>query len=558
MDCDICVIGSGAGGGPVAYSAANAGLKVIVLEKGPWYKEKDFTKDEIADCRRNKYTPKAKDEPHVTETEDKDGWSSSPTYEGGWNFWNGNMVGGATNLMSGYFQRLKPFDFRLRSEFGKISDANIVDWPISYEDLEPYYDKVEKVIGVSGRVVNHPFQEPRSTPDYPFPPTIEHPLAQWIDRTGKKLGIDPIPLPRAILSHPSNGRNGCSYSGYCGNYGCATGAKGSARAALLDYAVRTGNCEVRPQSMASKIETDSNGKAVAVTYFDQRGEKQRIEARIFVVACQAIETSRLLLMSDGPKHPNGLGNSNNMVGKYLLFSTAASVEGALPYSKFTAEEVSQLKKNDTFINRAIQNWYVIDDKKFGPRAKGGSMDFMFVHPNPISVARWYAFNSRDRMLWGKELKRDLEIYFKEARHVMIEIFSDWLPTENSFVTLDRNIKDKYGLPVAKVRIGKHPHNEKVGDYLLEKAKKVLTALGAEELIGSSRGSPATNLLAGGCRFGKDPATSVLNPDCRMHEVENVYVTDGSFMPTGGSVPYTWSIYANSFRVADGILKNYKI
>ena len=195
-DFDVCVIGSGAGGGPVAFTLAKAGYSVLVLEKGPWLTEKDFFKDELACCRRNIYTSNLREEPHVVEMEtDEGGWTSQSTYQSGWNFWNGNCVGGSSNFMSGFFHRLKPKDFRLLSEFGSIEGANIADWPISYNDLEPYYAKVESVVGVSGAVTNHPLQEPRSTKDFPYPPTEELAIASWFDEACQKLGYYPLKVP---------------------------------------------------------------------------------------------------------------------------------------------------------------------------------------------------------------------------------------------------------------------------------------------------------------------------------------------------------------------------
>ena len=315
---DVCVIGSGAGGSPVALTLAQAGASVVVLEKGPWYTEKTFFKDEMGDLY---YTPNLRDEQHVLEQRDEDGdWDSQPTSESGWSFWNGNMVGGSSNLMSGFFTRLKPDDFRLRSAFGAIAGANVVDWPISYEDLEPYYAKVESVVGVSGRVVQHPFAEPRSTPDYPYPPTQEHMLSKVVDRACEQLGFHSLPLPRAVLSRPDMGRQSCQYSGYCGSYGCNSGAKGSARAALLDHAVKTGRCEIRPHAKVQRMLSDQQGKVIAAEYVDQNGKTHTIRAKIFVVACQAVETARLLLLSTGPKHTKGLGNQSGQVGKNLVFS----------------------------------------------------------------------------------------------------------------------------------------------------------------------------------------------------------------------------------------------
>jgi len=156
------------------------------------------------------------------------------------------------------------------------------------------------------------------------------------------------------------------------------------------------------------------------------------------------------------------------------------------------------------------------------------------------------------LVWGRKLKKKLKAYFTQGRHFRFEIFNDWLPTDDCFVTLDPKVKDKWGVPVARVRIGYHPHDVEAGHFLAKKAETVLQNMGAENVYTDVSGAPPTNLIAGGCRFGESPKTSALNINCRLHDVENVYVSDGSFMPTGGSAPYTWTIYANSFRVADRI------
>jgi len=553
-DFDVCVIGSGAGGGPIAYELSKSGYSVVVLEKGPWFTEKDFFKDEIACGRRSVYTPNLKDERHVIEDlNDENEWQAESTFDSGWDFWNGNMVGGSSNLMSGFFHRLKTEDFRLLSEFGAIEGANIVDWPITYEQLEPYYTKVENVVGISGRVVPHPNLEPRSTDDFPFQPTLEHPISTRIDEACAKLGFHPFPVPRAILPHAALERNGCSYSNYCGSYGCSTGAKSSSRAALLDHAVKTGRCEIRPHSFVYKLTSDQSGKISAVEYFDQSGSKQRVDARIYVVACQAIETSRLLLMSLGPKHVNGLANNRGLVGKNLLFSGGGTGTGDFLFENNTSKEIAEFKIRGLFVNRALQDWYFIDDPKFNGRAKGGTIEFLFRHANAISRANSQKWG-KDGLVWGTDLKKKLKSYFSGGRYLRFEIFNDWLPTDDCFVSLDPQVKDKWGNPVARFRIGYHEHDLKVGNFLAEKSETVLRKMGTENVRSSVSGSPPSNLMAGGCRFGNDPATSVLNADCRAHDVENLYVTDGSFMPTGGSVTYTWTIYANSFRVAD-IIKN---
>ena len=564
MSYDICIVGSGAGASPVAYTLAKAGAKVLVLEKGPWLTEKEFFKDELTISIHDAYNPKLSDEQHVIEEQyqNENGdtfWQGEPTSESGWSWWNGNVVGGSSNFMSGYFHRLKPIDFRLKTEFGAIENANIVDWPISYEELEPFYAMVEREVGVSGRVVDHPHQEPRST-DFPYPPIAEVPMSSWIDKTAHDIGYHPIPVPRAVLSQPAMGRRSCEYSGYCSSYGCSSGAKGSGRAALLNHAVAGGNCTIKPNAKVYKIATDEKGEISGVLYYDQQGRKQKATAKMYVVACQAIETSRLLLASTGEKFPQGLANNSGQVGKNLVFSAGGTGSGVFFFDDLTKEQTQELKVVGPFINRALQDWYQIDDKAFvganqQGHAKGGTIDFLF-HQNPIARARGTQWqndaNDNTQLIWGEQLKQSLKQEFTTYKTLRFEVFNDWLPTDDCFVSLDDKVKDKWGDPVAKVRIGYHDHDLDVGEYLAKKAEKLLHAMGAKNVTSSVSGTPASNLMAGGCRFGDDPKTSVLNKNCQAHEVDNLFVTDGSFMPTGGSVPYTYTIYANAFRVAEHI------
>ena len=564
VDFDICIVGSGAGASPVAYTMAKAGAKVLVLEKGPWLTEKEFFKDELAISVHDAYNPKLSEEQHVIEEEyeDEEGnnfWQGEATSDSGWTWWNGTVVGGSSNFMSGYFHRLKPIDFRLKTEFGAIDGANIADWPISYDELEPFYAMVEREVGVSGRVVEHPHQEPRST-DFPYPPIAEVPMSSWIDKAAEKIGYHAVPVPRAVLSQPAMGRRSCEYSGYCSSYGCSSGAKGSGRAALLNHAVATGNCTIKPNAKVYKIATDSKGEISGVHYYDAQGRKKSVSAETYVVACQAVETSRLLLASTGEKFPNGLANNSGQVGKNLLFSGGGTGSGDFIYDQLSEQQVNELKVVGPFVNRALQDWYKIDDKTFvgankKGQAKGGTIDFLF-HQNPIARARGTQWGvdteGEDKLLWGEELKQSIKQEFTSYKTLRFEVFNDWLPTDDCFVALDDEVTDKWGDPVAKVRIGYHNHDLEVGEYLSLKAEKLLVALGAKNISSSVSGYPATNLMAGGCRFGDDPKTSVLDKNCQAHEVDNLYVTDGSFMPTGGSVPYTFTIYANAFRVAEHI------
>ncbi|MBA6231078.1 MULTISPECIES: GMC family oxidoreductase [unclassified Colwellia] len=565
MSFDICIVGSGAGASPVAYTLAKAGAKVLILEKGPWLTEKEFFKDELAISLRDSYNPKLIDEQHVIEEEyetdsGESYWQGEPTSESGWSFWNGNVVGGSSNFMSGYFHRLKPVDFKLKSTFGEIEGANIVDWPISYDDLEPFYAQVEREVGVSGRTVAHPHQEPRSTV-FPYPPLVDHQVSGWIDKAAKNIGYHSMPVPRAILSTPAMGRKSCEYSGYCSSYGCSTGAKGSGRAALLNHAVTTGNLTIKANAKVYHIASDDKGEISAIHYYDSQGREKKATAKIYVVACQAVETSRLLLASTGKKFPQGLANNSGQVGKNLVFSGGGTGKGDFLFADLTTEKQAQLKQVGPFINRALQDWYQIDDKSFSGansqgKAKGGTIDFLF-YQNPIARAQGQQFNDESELVWGEQLQKNLKEEFTTYKTLRFEVFNDWLPTDDCFVSLDTEVTDKWGQAVAKVRIGAHQHDMVVGEYLADKGEKLLASMGAKNVTSSVSSYPPTNLMAGGCRFGHDPKTSVLNKYCQAHEVDNLYVTDGSFMPTGGSVPYTFTIYANAFRVAEHIKERWQ-
>lgn len=557
MEYDICIVGSGAGAGPIIYELSKAGYKVLVLEKGPWLKTEDFSKDEMTATRRDAYKPNLKDECHVVERKKSDGtWSAKSTFEGSGDMWNGSAVGGSSNFMSAYFHRLKPKDFKLLSEYGKIEGANIVDWPISYDDLEPYYAKVEEVIGVSGKVVPHKHQEPRSTPDYPHPPLTTNIVAKWFVEGGKKVGFNIVPAARGIISEPKGDRRACYHSNYCGSFGCSSDAKASSRAALINQAMDTGNCEIRPDSKVYLLETNEDKVITKAWYYDKDDQKQSVEANLFVVAAQAVETSRLLLMSKGPQFPNGIANSNGQVGKNLLFAGGGAGSGYIRFEDLSEEDRKQFDIPLTFVNQALLDFYEIEDDNFGGKAKGGTIDFLIEHSNPMPKA----FRSKYKdgtLLYGSALKENLLDYFTKQKRVRFEVFCDWLPNNDCHVTLDSEVTDKWGDPVGRVKIGAHDQNKKVGNYLADQAVKVLENIGAKTISRSISNNPPTNLMAGGCRFGTDPNTSVLDPNCKAHEVDNLYVTDGSFMPTGGSVPYTFTIYANSFRVADKIIERLK-
>ncbi len=564
---DVVVVGSGAGGAPVAAVLAEAGHRVLLLEKGGRYEESDFVKDEIAVVRRGAFLPSAADEPMVEETHGAaQAGSGAPTTL----FWNGSLVGGSSVLMSGFMMRMKPVDFRPRTAFGEVPGANVVDWPLDYGEMEPWYAEAERRVVLAGRVVPQPqhLDEPRSSPAYPQPPLTEHPFAARLDATCSTLGLSSMPLPRAVLSRdvldaPGRARKACDYNGYCGSYGCVPGAKGSALAAFVHRAVATGRCEVVSKARVTRLESDAQGAVRAAHWIDRDGAAQRTEASIFVVACQALESARLLLLSRGPRHPNGLGNSSGQVGRNLLFCSFGAGWG-----DFSLRADPALASAEPFVNRIVQDWYWYDPNDESRRAgrddtppatglvKAGTLNFLLPHPNPVLAAVTQALwdERPDNVpLWGAALKERLHWYFRDVVHLRFETFSDWLPHDGCWMRLSADVKDRLGLPVCHVRARNHPRSLAAVHHLVARGASVLQAMGARKVrTPASFGGPSTNLIAGTCRFGDDPRNSVLDRDCRAHDTPNLYVTDASFMPSGGSVPYTMTIYANALRVATRI------
>jgi len=544
---DVCIIGSGAGGGPMALELSKAGFKVVVLEKGKHHKRSEFVHDEILMSRRNFFVPFPWDEPHLVRHGDGKFEHSN---EG----WTANVVGGGTVHMSAFFWRLHPIDFKLRSTLGKVEGANLVDWPISYESFVPYYDKAEKAVGVSGKRTEHPFAPPRTT-EFPTPPLDEHPISKEIDRVGKQLGWHPFPTPRGITSRLYGDRGACSYCALCGSYGCEMGAKGSSLEAFLPGAVATGNCEIRAECMATEVEVDpKTKKATRVVYLDAKGQRQSQDAKVIVLACTAIESARLLLNSKSNAFPNGLANNNGLVGKNLVFSSFGEARANFRMSK-RKKSWPWLSDPAPFVQRTLADFYLMPDSRFGFR-KGGLISFLWRHPNPIFAGLSIAGTHGKQALMGKELKDALREY-RDTKTLQFETFGEYFATDGSYVSVDDQVKDMHGLPVASITINRHPQDIAQVKFLVERGMEVLQALepDSSEVTGYHG---ETKILQGGtARMGKDPAQSVLDPNCRAHEVPNLYVSDGSFLPTSGGAAITLTIMANSFRVADHLAARMK-
>jgi choline dehydrogenase-like flavoprotein len=536
---DVVVIGSGAGGAPVAAVLAEAGARVVILEKGPYYTSGDFIHDEVKICRRDFWVPYLDDEPHTIRKSEAE--PAKRTRSG----WTSACVGGATVHMSGFFYRLKPSDLRLAEMTGGVENAEIADWPISLEALLPYYDMLEARIGVSGRAGVNPF-EARDRP-FPLPPLRPHPAAALFDEAARSLGYHPYPTPRAIASRVFGQRPPCNYCGLCGDYGCENASKSSCLVTFIPAAEATGRCQVKARSMARRVLTDESGRAQGVEYLDAQGKVRTIGARVVCLAASAVESARLLLMSQSNRFPHGLANNNGLVGKNLTFSTLGKGTAVFDRRELIAR-VGLRGMDLPFFQRSVQDDYWMEGSGLA-LPKGGTYNFIIEHPNPINAAVRLAAGEKWQ-IFGPEFKDRLRKHFLEELTVEFEIFGESLPWKGSYVDLDPERKDRFGLPVARITARNHPAADKVNVKMLGRGMDMLKAMrpAAKRVYAWTWKDTTYHLQQGTCRFGTDPARSVLDPTCQAHEVRNLYVTDGSFMPTSGGVPSTATIMANSLRV----------
>lgn len=513
---DAVIVGSGAGGAPMALVLARAGWKVLVLEKGPRWSRQDY--DHSSGVQPGDFIPPVEREPHAVVTRK----TTSPllTSLG----WIATCVGGGTVHMGGYFYRFHPDDFRMRSRFGDYEE--LADWPLTYDELEPFYSQAERELGVSGAAGTDPFEGPRSAP-YPLPPLEAHGFAEQVESACRARGMHPFPTPRAILSRPYEGRPACEYCVHCASWGCPVGARSSSQEALIPKAEATGNCEVRSGAMVSQVLVGRDGKVEGCLFVDQDGVEHRVRARVVCLAASAIETARLLLASGTTSSTEGLGNENGLVGRHLQFHAVTMGQGRFETNRPGLEILSH---PHPFLGRSVMDHYFLPDG-VSDLAKGGAIRFGMAPqvpgPGPLAVG------PGDRLL-----------YF--------EAFHDFIPNRHTRVTLDPEIKDCWGLPVARIHLDLPSHHRKAGIFLADRAFEVLSDLGAAELAATDVGGTSSYLVHGTCRAGHDPESSVLDAFGEVHSVPNLYVTDGSFMPTSGGAAPTLTIVANSLRIADHV------
>ncbi|HTW78771.1 MAG TPA: GMC family oxidoreductase [Terracidiphilus sp.] len=537
------VIGAGAAGGIVAKELSVAGLSVVLLERGPWYTANDCRKDDLRNQRTtvlgNAFGPEDDGNPRIAV--DSTGktriWLPS---EGGYQN-NAACVGGGTLSYGAQAWRYLPQDFRMRSTYGAPAGSSLEDWPITYDDLEPYYEKAEYEIGVSGDYSGTPFHAPRRRP-LPMPPLPPNREFHILEPAARRLGLHPFHIPMARNSVPYNGRGPCMRCRWCVGFACEVDAKNGSQNTVIPTALASGNCELRTGCMAREILTDDRGRARGVEYFDARGHLVEQPCDLVVVSACAIESARLLLNSKSRLYPSGIGNRYDMVGRNLQGHHYTGAVGFFDY--------------DTYDDVGPGASIAITDYNHGtPGLCGGGMLANEFTRLPIHMI--------DRLpestpRWGLGHKQAMRATYK--RNIQVFGPTQQIPTVNARVTLDPAVRDKWGIPVARISGNVHPHTFEIGEIQAQRAEAWLKEAGAASTIRlSSRptGVSAGQHQAGTCRMGNDPQDSVVDRDCRIHDVDNIFVIDGSVHVNNGGFNPVLTIMAIAYMASASLVRNWK-
>ncbi|MGA9426422.1 MAG: GMC family oxidoreductase, partial [Terracidiphilus sp.] len=526
------VIGAGAAGCIVAKELAVAGLGVVLLERGKWYTPHDCRKDDLRNQRTtvlgNAFGPDDDGNPRVIV--DARGIARQVLPSDGAYQNNAACVGGGTLSYGAQAWRYMPQDFRMRSTYGAPEGSSLEDWPLGYDDLEPFYEKAEYEIGISGDYSATPFKGPRRRP-LPMPPLPPNREYGILEPAARRLGLHPFPLPMARNSVPYNGRGPCMRCRWCCGFACEVDAKNGSQNTALPVALATGNCELRTESMVTQIVTDDRGRPRSVIYVDSHGNRQEQPADIVIVSACAIESARLLLNSKSRQFPQGLGNRYDQVGRHLQ---GHHYTGAIGYFDFETYD-------DVGPGASIA---VTDYNHGNPGLCGGGMlanEFIrlpihMVDRLPSGTPRWGLAHKQAMRQWHK-------------RSIVVMGPTQQIPTASARVTVDPAVRDKWGLPVARISGNVHPHTYDIGEVQANRADAWLKEAGAiRTSLMSNRGQTvsAGQHQAGTCRMGLDPRGSVVNRFCQAHDIDNLFVIDGSVHVNNGGFNPALTIMAVAY------------
>ena len=550
---DVCVIGSGAGGGMAAYTLTNAGARVALLEAGQmWDPVKDgaMLKWPYDSPRRGAST---RERPFGEFDGCIGGWqidgepyTTAPGTKFDW--WRARMLGGRTNHWGRISLRFGPYDFNRKSRDG-LGD----DWPITYDDVKPWYDETDKLIGIFGSAENLP-----NEPDGIFhPPPTPRCYELLATKAARKLGVTVIPSRLSIITKPHNGRAPCHYCGQC-NRGCMTASNFSSTNVLIPPAQKTGRLTLITDAMAREVTVGKDGLANGVSYIDKKtGTDKHISARIVVLAASACETARLLLNSKSSQFPNGLANSSGTVGKYLTDTTGTDVSGFIP----KMADMPPHNEDGVGGMHIYMPWWLDNTKLDFPRGYhietyGGrgvpSAGFMSgIHRYPGGGG------------YGASLKADYRRYYGAS--IGFSGRGEMIPNDDCYCEIDPAVVDQYGIPVLRFHWKWTDHEYNQVKHMQETFRAIIAEMGGQvdspmptkdQGYGIANGGSIIHEL-GGARMGKDPTTSVVNANCQAHDVKNLFIADGAPFVSQADKNPTWTILALSMRTSDYIAQQRK-
>lgn len=554
---DVVVIGLGAAGGMVSLALARHGVDVIGLEAGPVRSVKDFPSDEVRNDVRNWLgNPKVNQEVPTIRAN-----AAQPAKPDPAPILMMNGVGGTSIHYGMQTWRYLPWNFKVRSEtvnrYGRSmlpADSLVEDWPVSYDDLEPYYDKVEYEIGASGRAgniggrVNHvgnAFEGPRRR-DYPLPPLRYSGYTKLASDAAKRLGWHPFQGPAAIHSAPYRGQPGCMYCGFCTNNGCHTNAKGSTFLNAIPDAKKTGHLKVVPATRVVEITAGSDGRVTGVDYL-QGGRRYHQPASVVVLSTYVYENSRLLLLSRSKAYPHGLSNNHGQVGKGYISHLYMTGYGVFPGRRMN------VYGGPTAQFTAVDDWDSDNFDHKGLGFVGGASLFAGMEGKPIATAR-----TRPPSLkrgWGSEWKSWMQ---KNATGIVQDFAQvECLPYEGNQLDLDPTHKDPLGYPVIRITWAPRRQEKARMSFIAGKLEHWMKEMGAAEVWTTPFIAVTNSHAYGGTRMGTDPSTSVVDAHLMSHEAPNLAVLGGStFLNTTGRNP-TETIEALAWRTGDHIAQHWR-
>ncbi len=505
-DSVVVVIGSGAGGGTLSNELAQKGVKVVLLEAGGRHEIEDFSNDEWGMFSQIS-------------------WLDKRTTSGSWRVakdfsglpaWIVKAVGGSTVHWAGASLRFQEHEFRVKSAYGDIAGANLLDWPISLAEMEPYYDRAEDKMGVTG---THGI--PRLPGNNNF---------RVLAAGAKKLGYKDFHTGNmAINSQPRDGRGACQQIGFCFQ-GCKSGAKWSTLYTEIPKGETTGNMEVRPSSQALQIQHNDSGKVTGVLYADKDGNQHVQKARVVAVAGNSIESPRLLLNSASAKFPDGLANSSGQVGRNYMRHMTGSV-----YAIFD---------KPVHMHRGTTMAGIIKDEAEN-KPERGFVGGYEMETLSLGVPFMAAF--LDPGAWGRDFSSAMEGYANMAGMWLV---GEDMPQEKNAITLHATEKDQYGLPVPNVHFDDHPNDIAMREHAYKQGSAVYEAVGAVQTFRTPP-YPSTHNLGTNRMSGK-ASDGVVNKHGQTHDIANLFISDGSQFTTGAAENPTLTIVALAIRQADYI------